>query len=97
MWAVHRLQHEAVEELVVGHHAIGADDLAAGALVDRVAQVRRDGLEAREDFAAGAVFRQNFGHRLVFEDGRELRLLVIRKMARGLVELELADVRREHL
>ena len=95
--AVHRLQHEAIEQLFVGHHAIWRDRFAAGARVDLRREMRRDRFEPREHFAAGAILREHFGERLVLDHGGELRLFVVREVAGRLVELEFADVRRENL
>ncbi len=97
VWAVHRLQHEAVEQLVVGLHPVGRDRDLARPLVDLLGELGGDGLEAHDHLGAGTALVEDSRQGLVFDDGRELRFLVIRKVAGGLVELELADVRREDL
>ena len=97
MGAVHRFQHETVEEFVVRHHAVGRDGFLAGAGVDLGGEVAGDGVESRVGFGAGAAFGEGFRERFVFEDRRELRIFVVGEMAGGLVELELADVWREDL
>ena len=95
--AVHRLQQEAIDEVLVLHHAVFGDAFHAGAFVDLLAHLGRHRFNASHDFSAGAA---GFGALLevaIVDDGAELRLLVVREVAAGLVEFELADVRREDL
>src|SRR5262249_13883992 len=60
-------------------------------------EMRGNGLEAGVHLGTRAALVGDAGERLVLDDGRELRLLVIREVAGSLVKLELADVRREDL
>ncbi len=97
MRTIHRLQHEAVEQLFVGQHAIGGDRFTTGAAVNLIAEVRGNRFESREDIAAGTILGQHAGKRVVLEHGRELGLFIVREMPRGFIQLKLANVRREHL
>src|ERR1017187_396495 len=97
MGAVHRLQEEAVKELVIRLHPVGRDGFPAGALVDLGREARRDGLEAHRHLVAPASLVEDPCERLVLDDRRELRVLVEGEVAGRLVELQLSDVGREHL
>jgi hypothetical protein len=95
--AVHRLQQEAVDELVVGQDAVLGDRLLAGALVDLLGEVGGDGLDAVRHLGAGAAGGDELVEVVALDDRRELRVLVVGEVAGGLVEREAADVRREDL
>jgi hypothetical protein len=72
------------------------DGFLAGALVDLLGEVGGDGVDAVRHLGAGAAFGDELA-RSRARRRRELRVLVVGEVAGGLVELELADVRREDL
>ena len=97
MRAVHRLQHEAVEELGRIHDTVLADHFLADAGVELVGELRGNGFEARSEFGAAAAFGGHLGESVGLGERGELRLLIVGEVARGFVEREFADVRREDL
>ena len=97
MRAVHRLQQEAIEQLVIVHHTVFRDDFGADTLIELAAQFRGDRTEAFHHLAAAAAFFDDLREVVVLDDGAELAVLVIGEMAAGLVEHRFADVRREDL
>ena len=97
MGAIHRLQHEAVEELGRIHDLICTDGFTAGASIDFVGEMRGDGFEARSEFSAGAAFGRDAGEVVGLGDRGKLRLLVIGEVAGGFVEGKFPDMRGENL
>ena len=95
--AVHRLEHEPLDELVVGEDAVFGDRLAAGPLVEAGREAGRDTLDAAHHVGARAAGGAEGFEGVPLDDRGELRILVVREVARGLVKLERADVRREDL
>ena len=95
--AVHGLEHEAVEETVCVHDAVGRDHFFADALVELVGELLGNGFEAGGEFGAAAAFVGEFREGVGFGEGRELGVFVVGEMARRFVEGEFADVRGEDL
>jgi hypothetical protein len=92
--AVHGLEHEALDELIVGQDAVGGDGGCFGALVDAVGEALRDALDAAHDLRRRSS-RGESVEGFALDDGRELRVFVIGEVAAGFVEIEGADVRGE--
>ena len=69
----------------------------AGARVDLGREALGDGVQPGDHLGAGAALSEDLGQGLVLDHRGELGLLVVGEVAGGLVELELADVRREDL
>ncbi len=94
---VHRFEQEAVDELVVREHAVLGDGLRARELVDLLGEMHRHGVDAVRHLGAGAAGGDKLVEEVALDDRRELRVFVVGEVATGLVEGNLADVRREDL
>ena len=95
--AIHRLEHESIDNLIIRKNPINRNNFLASAFIDAIRQTLADSIKSLHDLGASTALGGAFLKRVVLDNRSELAFFVVREMSAGFVERELANVRRKDL
>ena len=97
MRAVHRLEHEAVDDLFIRQDSIRCDDFPSSSFINAIRKPLTNSVETLHDFSTSTTGLCAFLEVIVLDNGSELAVFVVRKMPAGFVKCELSNMGREDL